>query len=122
MQNIIERTRRPDITFHKSGKIDITARVARILNLKQGDSINMAKDENGELFLFAQQNQIGRHHAKVYKTCKSLNFRANSKLLYWSFIYTYDVEITAEKVSFFCGEPLTINNKTYLPIITKNPI
>ena len=53
MENIIERTRRKDITFYKSGRIDITARVARILNLKQGDSINISKDENGEFLLFA---------------------------------------------------------------------
>ena len=123
MENIIERTRRKDITFYKSGRIDITARVARILNLKQGDSINISKDENGEFLLFAQHNQFGRHCAKVYKTCcKGLNFRANSKKLYWSLVSICEVKTTAEKVSFFCGEQTNINNITYLPIITKLPI
>ena len=42
MIKLLERTRRPDITFSRNGRISITARVVRLLSLQPGDSINVA--------------------------------------------------------------------------------
>ena len=42
MIKLLQRTRRPDITFCRNGRISITARVVRLLSLQPGDSINIA--------------------------------------------------------------------------------
>ncbi len=39
---ILGVTRRNDITFHRSGRIDLTAHVSKVLHLHAGDVINIA--------------------------------------------------------------------------------
>lgn len=80
------RTRRADITFYKSGRIDITSRIAKQIGLRDGDVIDIGY-ENGEYFLYCAakaENLIGRHEAQCHSTHKgrlhpSNNLRANSK-------------------------------------------
>lgn len=84
MVTTLDNTRRPDITFHSDGRIDITARVAKALSLHPGDVIDIAHDA-GEYYLYVKhRNTIGRHEAQCRatyrgKTCN--NLRAHSKRL-----------------------------------------
>lgn len=86
MQSILgETSRRPDISFYASGRIDITAHVARILELREGDVIDIVIDNNGEYLLFVRQRAgdfPGRFEAQVHATSKSSkrcrNFRCHS--------------------------------------------
>lgn len=84
MNCILSNTRRPDITFHSNGRIDITARVAKALALQPGDTIDIARD-TGEYYLYVKhRNAVGRHEAQCRatnhgKTCN--NLRAHSKRL-----------------------------------------
>ena len=120
MTNLIARTRRPDITFCRSGRINIAARVARVLCLKKGDTINIA-NFNGEFLLFAIQHPPGRHYAQCFPSKNgSLNFCANSVTLARAILN--EARVSASSASFFVGHPIDIEGTLYLPIITKNPI
>lgn len=87
MNSILQNTRRPDISFYPDGRIDITARVAKILNLQEGDVIDIASD--GKEYLLYRKLKasdiIGRHEGQCHKTKKSVkscnNLRAYSKCL-----------------------------------------
>ena len=46
-----EKTRRPDITFYRNGRIDITASVAERLSLRAGDVIDIARGKE-EYYLY----------------------------------------------------------------------
>lgn len=81
-------TRRPDITFYRSGRIDITAHVARILGLREGDVIDIFMDpDSGEHMLYVCQHAAdapGRFEAQCRLTNKHKrghNFRCHSKRL-----------------------------------------
>lgn len=84
MRTILDITRRHDVTFFPSGKIDITARVARIMELQRGDVIDIAIDGD-EYYLFVRhraQNVVGCHQATVWPTKeRSHNFRCYSRRL-----------------------------------------
>lgn len=74
-------SRRPDISFHANGTIDITARVAKMLNLADGDVIDVVLDD-GEYYLYVRWRGKfinGNYEAQVHPTKKgSHNFRAHS--------------------------------------------
>ena len=53
IQSLLEKSRKADISFHRNGKIDITARVARLLSLRRGDVIDVGVD-NTECFLYVR--------------------------------------------------------------------
>lgn len=118
MEKIISTTRRPDITFHSTGKIYITARVARILNLSKDSCINVAVDK-GEYLLVAENydSMIGRHTGRCYRVNSgSRYFRANSVRLCRAILNACRV---SGRAALMCGEAVEINGKVYLPIITK---
>lgn len=122
MKTLLEHTRRPDITFCRNGRISITARVARILSLAQGDSINIAYG-GGELLLFALRHHesIGRHIARCFPTKKgSNNLSANSVQLCRSVLSLANVR--SDRASFMVGEAFERNHTLYLPIIIKCPL
>lgn len=82
MQSVITRFRKPDITFFPCGRIDITAKVAKALDLQDGDSIDVATD-NGDFFLYVRRRFDPecdfRFNATVHSTKgRSYNFRAYS--------------------------------------------
>lgn len=117
MEKIISTTRRPDITFHASGEIYITARVARILRLNGDSCLNVAI-ENGEHLLFAEHRDrlIGCHTGRCYPVnAGSRYFRANSVKLCRAIL---DVCGMSRRAALMCGEPIYINGKPHLPIIT----
>ena len=122
MIKLLERTRRPDITFCRNGRISITARVVRILSLRPGDSINVAF-HLGECYLlaFRHGNAIGRHVAQCYPTKKgSRNYCANSVTLCRLMLDACKVE--GERASFMVGKEETHNDEIVLPIIYKMPL
>ena len=121
MQTIIPTTRRPDITFHASGEINITTRVARILDLTGQSCINIAK-EKGEYLLFAVDygSMIGNHTCRCYPVnAGSRYFRANSVRLCRAILEACGA---SGRAALMCGEAVTINGKTYLPVITRTTL
>ena len=83
MKRLLENTRRHDITFNVDGRIEISAHVTRLLDIRPGDVINIAVDDSRrEVYLYVKHRQLaGRHKAQCYRTgkgrtCNSL--RANS--------------------------------------------
>lgn len=86
MKHLLENTRRHDITFNASGRIEISSRVTRALDLHPGDVIDVAIDEVGrECYLYIKhraEKLSGRHKAQCHvtnsrvKKCNSL--RAHS--------------------------------------------
>lgn len=121
MQTLLTRTRRPDITFHRSGIISITARVGGMLGLHEGDSINIAVS-GGEYFLFAVRHCIGRHEAQCFPTKRGgRNLRANSARLCRLLLDSIGLS-GCPRASFMAGEKVERDGTTFLPIITQNPI
>lgn len=122
MIKLLERTRRPDITFCRNGRISITARVVRILSLRPGDSINVAF-HLGECYLlaFRHGNAIGRHVAQCYPTKKgSRNYCANSVTL--CRLMLDKCKAQGERASFMVGKEEMRNGEVFLPIIYKMPL
>lgn len=84
MQPILTISRRPDITFYPDGRIDITARIARALNLQHGDVIDIAVNGTERyIYVRIRADKVnGRHCATVYATKHgSHNFRCYSSQL-----------------------------------------
>ena len=48
MESILGNTRKADIVFYSSGRIDITSHIAKQLHLSRGDVLDIMS-ENGEL-------------------------------------------------------------------------
>lgn len=121
MERLIKSTRRPDITFNRDGRIQITAAIAAALDLQPGDCINIYAD-NGEYYMFAIHSERNeRCHARVYPTKRgSRNFRAISVRLVCSLLDACG--ITARRAAFAAGEPVRVFGRTYIPIITKHPL
>lgn len=122
MTNLLERTRRPDITFYRNGRIRIAARVARILSIHPGDSINIAC-RDGEYLLFANRHETspGRFEAQCHPTNKGcLNFCASSVRLCRALLSALHLQVP--KVAFMTGQPVELDGSLYLPIITRHPI
>ena len=87
MTTLLPNTRRPDVSFYANGRIDITARVAKMLSLHENDVIDIAL-QGGEYLLYRKykaESLIGRHEAQCHVTKRGLfrsnNIRAYSKRL-----------------------------------------
>ena len=121
MTPLVDRTRRPDISFSTDGIIRITARVARILSIRPGDSVSVSLS-NGEYLLHSiRPSPYGRSEAACYPSKKgSRNLCAHSVRLCRAILDAAGV--THGRAAFFTGEPVSIAGLTYLPIITRNPI
>lgn len=84
MKSILPNSRKHDISFHPSGKIDISAHIARSLSLAPGDVIDIVC-ESGELYLYVKLragNYAGRHDGRVWATAHGKGtFRTWSKAM-----------------------------------------
>lgn len=123
MNCALNNTRKPDITFHSDGRIEITARVTKALSLHPGDVIDIAHD-GSEYYLYVKHhNAVGRHEAQCHatykgKTCNSL--RAHSKRLCQAVL---DVNGNSNEARLPVGEPTDHSTLgTTLPIIIKRNI
>ncbi len=117
MKSILPNSRRHDISFHASGKIDISAHIARSLSLAPGDVIDIAR-ENGEWHIYVKLrsgNYAGRHDGRVWATARGRGtFRTWSKAL-------TNAVLTAAGVDTLlrcpCGMEIERNNIKYITII-----
>jgi len=122
MRSIIGNCRRPDITFYAGGRIDITSRVAKQLELHDGDSIDIGQ-QGSEYFLYVRRRfcpdtSFG-FEATVHATKRhTRNFRAWSVRLCRALLAIYEAK---EIVSPQLGKPL--HNDIYgivIPLIEIN--
>lgn len=127
MTSLLPNSRRPDVTFYPDGRIDITARIAKVLHLQQGDVIDVAM-QYGECLLYVRLRSsecVGRHKATVYATNKGKhqanNFRAYSHQLCRAIIK--ESEVAAGPARLPAGSPVIFGpNGTAVPLITRNPL
>lgn len=72
---VLGDTRRADIRFNACGRVDISARVARMLDLSPGDVIDVATcGVPTEYYLYVAlraEEAVGRHEAAVFPTNRS---------------------------------------------------
>lgn len=120
MQSILGDTRKADIIFHSSGCIDISARVAKDLDLSRRDVIDIM-DCGSEFYLYVKlRAPLGRHEAMVFRSNKKgRHFRVWSQRLCRAILRECSVQ--EDKVELCAGEPTVLVNseKIGLPIITK---
>lgn len=120
MQSILgNNTRKADIIFSSTGRIDITARIAKHLQLSRGDVIDVMVD-NGEYYLYVKRRTPvnGRYEAMVLPTNKRGNhFRAYSRRLCSAILRASGVADTAR---LCIGVPVeSVVYGPLLPIIIK---
>lgn len=83
MQSILGTTRKADITFHSGGRINISARVSKCLDLENGDVIDIMVDERKEEYYLYVKHRApiaGRHEGMVMKSNRhGMHYVASSK-------------------------------------------
>lgn len=73
MQSILGNSRKHDVTFARNGKITISSRVSKLLDIQPGDCIDILADKKGEYYLtvaIRKQFAVGRHEAVCYRANK----------------------------------------------------
>ncbi len=122
MQSILGNTRKHDLAFHATGRIDIAAHVAKLLSLHHGDTIDIMVD-GVEWYLYVRHRHpnVGRHEGLVFRSNKKGdNFRAYSKTLCAAVLSECKAE---HRVKLYVGAPTGLGDYgTALPIIIKNII
>lgn len=119
MQSILgNNTRKADIVFYSSGKIDISAYVAKHLQLVRGDVIDIMLD-SGEYYLYVKRRSSdnGRYEAMVFPTNKrGHHYRAYSQKLCSVLLR----DSGAVDIARLCvGHPIENEYGKLLPIIIK---
>lgn len=105
--------RKPDISFFENGRIDISARVANMLLLAEGDIVDIAFHQ-GEYHLYvSHRNPIACYDARVRPTKKrSRNFRCNSARLARYMLCaageTLSARLPVGETSVYLGQPSAI--------------
>ena len=120
MESLIGNTRRPDITFYKNGRIDLTSRVVKMLNISNGDVIDIGVC-SGEYMLYVKYRNsqiVGNHEARCYASKRnSNNFRAYSKKLCDAILNICN----ASKAQLASGVAVEIDSLGMaIPLITRN--
>lgn len=121
MQSLLSTTRRPDITFYPNGRIDVTARIVKMLGIQSGDVIDIAKDGE-EYYLYVKKKAVeahGNHETALYPAVKrSNNMRCYSQRLTNSIreLCNYPPGII---LRFPAGETKEKEGKLVVPLITK---
>lgn len=121
MDSIIGNTRRPDITFYPSGRIDITSYISRLLDLHDGDVVDVGC-MGKEFYLykrFSNDDIVGRHEGRCFASNKGgRNLRLNSIRLCNAILAECN---TSCKVQLAVGEPVVIENiGLVVPLITRH--
>lgn len=125
MKPLLKSTRRPDIIIHRNGRISLSARIVRILTLAPGDTVSIDTDtDKDEYYLSLRaraESLLGRHHARCYPANRrGSHYRLSSVNLARALLDACHTD--APRISLICGEPITIQGKIRIPIITKNII
>jgi len=129
MTSLLPNSRRPDVIFHPNGRIDITARIAKVLQLQNGDVIDVAVSYD-EYLLYVRLRAaecVGRYEATVHPTNKgkhdSNNFRAYSHRLYTSIKQVSRVSDN-RPIRLPAGSAVILgpNGSTAVHLITRHPL
>ena len=118
---VITTTRRGDITFHPSGRIDLTAHVSKSLGLHPGDVVNIAEegDSPSEHYLYVvrrSEETTGRHSCTCRKVKSGRYLRVFSKSLASHILHLCHANGT---LCLRVGAPTVLKGiGTALPIIT----
>lgn len=123
MKSILgNKIRKPDITFYRNGRIDISAHVVKALSMKRGDVIDIL-DHGMELYIFIRLHAptVGNYKATCYETKKnSRNFRTYSIQLCDGIMKICGAD-DLPRIKLSVGEPVEIEGYgTALPLIYKN--
>lgn len=117
MKSILPSSRKHDISFHASGKIDISAHIARKLSLAPGDVIDIAQ-EHGEWYLYVKLrsgNYTGRHDGRVWAMAHGKGtFRTWSKTLAMAVLNEAGA---VGRLRCPCGMEIERDNIKYITII-----
>lgn len=118
MQSVLGNTRKSDITFRKSGVIDLSASISKQLSLNKGDVIDILCDKN-EFYLYVKyRNPIGHHKSAVFPSNKKGKHYRVANVLLCDFILK--ICNVTNKVSLCVGPAIQhYHCGTALPIITK---
>lgn len=122
MKSILGNTRKPDIIFHASGKIDITSGVVSRLRLCAGDVIDIMTDDD-EYYLYVKHRApvVGKHEGVVYfsnrhgRHCRTSSVRLCREML---------KECNAKDIARLVVGEMVVDedNRALVPIITKHLI
>lgn len=117
--NQIESNVKPDIKFMPNGDIHLTAKVVSLLGIKEGDAIQVARDENDETYIY-----IHTRRAKD-KNITGIARRANKSAGYlrvrWLSLSREIIKSDgrAPFAAYRVGDPHEIEGLKVLPIITR---
>ena len=131
-RSILGNTRRADISFYSSGKIDITSRIANALGMVDGDVIDIMMWK-GEFYLYVSLHAsdiCGRHEAQCFPSKRvGRQFRTWCRRLCSAIISECGVNVTdalhgkeTSRVSFAAGEVAEVHGRKAITIITRNII
>lgn len=123
MLSILRHTRKPDIVFYKTGRIEVARRLARILGIRKGDVLNLIQ-ENDRYYLYLSSLAVwsnGTHEAACAPSAPgSRHFRAHSVALARAAARWAGAEGCA-KVGAYAGDPLLSEiYGVYVPIFLLN--
>jgi len=117
MKSILSNSRKHDISFYTSGRIDISAYIARKLSLVPGDVIDIAQ-EAGEWYLYVKLRSgtyVGRHEGRVWSTSHGKGmFRAQSKAMAHAVLTAAGSPI---RLRCPCGVEFERDNRKFITII-----
>lgn len=128
MENLLSNTRKPDITFYRNGRIDISAHVVKALELQRGDSIGVTTDGYEYLLYVTHRGGNGRFDAMCMPSSvkkSTNNFRAHSVRLSRAVRQAIPVGRTVGDVLRLpTGKAYhsTTLDCTVVPLITHNPL
>ena len=136
MTSLLQNTRRPDVSFYSSGRIDITARIARALGINPGDVINIDTDGNEYiLYVCHRAEQLtGQHEAQCYPTKRGKhrnnNYRCHSRQLCRAITREVLAATPAKEGAVLCSVRLPAGNPYFskrlntmaVNLITRNPL
>lgn len=117
MKSLLQNSRKHDISFHASGKIDISAHIARRLSLAPGDVIDIVQDA-GEWYLCVKLRSgsyVGRHDGRVWPTSNGKGtFRTWSRTLARAVLTASGA---TDLLRCPCGAEIEQDNNKYITII-----
>lgn len=119
MEHLIKNSRRHDITISTSGIMSLSARLVRMLDIQDGDTINVGCDkDNYYIYVAYRRQEAVRCKAKCYSLNKSGRcMRCCSKELAMGIINK--VAKGQRTVKLPIGNAMLLNGRVAVPLITK---
>lgn len=120
-ESLLGNTRRPDVSFFRDGRIDITSRVARSLGIADGDVVDVIK-YGQELYLYIRlrgTDVVGKHTAQCHLSKPNTGYsyyRAFSVKLCRS-ILSLMGNVTVARLA--AGDRMELDGVAVVPLITR---